>query len=246
MNIKARLEEVRSEYLYRMTRGDGELLCRVEHYITAHEGKMLRPKMVLHAAATLGDEVFLSRRTLLAAVCVEMLHNVSLLHDDVIDKADQRRGRPSVNTQWNNAVAVLVGDYCLAQIMQLLEEIDDRELSRRVNATVQAMVEAELMAQEVESRRSEVGGRKSEVGGTSDLLPQTSYLRIVDGKTASLFGLAAYCGNPACEEYGLHYGRLFQLRDDIADGEAPSFAAELIRQEEETLRAIKPQLPELI
>ena len=235
MTLEANIELVRDEYLRRVTCGCGDLLREVVAYATRRNGKMLRPRMLLAAAATLGDEVLNSRRTLLLAVAVEMLHNASLLHDDVIDGDATRRGQPSVNARWGNATAVLVGDHLLAQIMTLLDEVDDRDATRRINQTVLAMTEAELLAQEV-------GSRKSEVGGNSDLLSQTSYLKIIDGKTARLFATAASLGNPAYEDYGLHYGRLFQLRDDITDGEATPYTADLIRQEEAALAAIKPAL----
>ena len=235
MTLEANIELVRDEYLRRVTCGCGDLLREVVAYATRRNGKMLRPRMLLAAAATLGDEVLNSRRTLLLAVAVEMLHNASLLHDDVIDGDATRRGQPSVNARWGNATAILVGDHLLAQIMTLLDEVDDRDATRRINQTVLAMTEAELLAQEV-------GSRKSEVGGNSDLLSQTSYLKIIDGKTARLFATAASLGNPAYEDYGLHYGRLFQLRDDITDGEATPYTADLIRQEEAALAAIKPAL----
>ncbi len=208
-----------------MTQGNGDLLQQVEHYVVAHEGKMLRPQLTLLAAATLGDAVLNSRRTLLMATCVEMLHNASLLHDDVIDHADSRRGRPSVNAQWDSTVAVLVGDYHLAQIMQLLDEANDADASRMVNKTVIAMVEAELLAKETAE------------------LSKERYLRIIDGKTARLFATACALGNPEYEDFGLHYGRLFQLRDDIADGETTQWTDILIKEEENILAAIKHQLP---
>ena len=220
------LEAVRQEYLRRMTQGDGRLLREVEDYITARSGKMLRPQLTLLAAATLGPEHLNSRRTLLLATCVEMLHNASLLHDDVIDRADERRSRPSVNARWGNAVAVLVGDYHLAQIMRLLDEVNDADASRMVNNTVTAMVEAELLAQQV-------GGRPTS---------HEQYLTIVDGKTARLFATACALGNPAYEGFGLHYGRLFQLRDDVADGEATEWTPQLITDEEAALTTI-PGLP---
>lgn len=226
MNLEAKLQEVKDEYLRRMTCGDGTLLRQVEHYATTRTGKMLRPRMLLQAAATLGDTCFHSHRTLLLAVCVEMLHNASLLHDDVIDRADNRRGQPSVNAQWGNAVAVLVGDYLLAQIMHLLDEVDDREATRMVNRTVTIMVESELLQQEV------LAGRP---------IDRETYLDIIDGKTARLFATAAALGNPAYESYGLHYGRLFQLRDDQADGEDNAFTADLIKEEEAILSTL-PQL----
>lgn len=214
MNLEDKLNQVRTEYLRRMTQGDSHLLHEVDCYITSHSGKMLRPRMLLAAAATLGNEVLESKRTLLLAVCVEMLHNASLLHDDVIDRATERRGQPSVNNRWSSEVAVLVGDYHLAQIMQLLNEINDQQAAKHINNTVLQMVEAELLAQE------------------ADTLDAPKYLKIIDGKTASLFATAAALGNPACEYYGLHYGRLFQLRDDIADGEDTPFTQDLIKQEE--------------
>lgn len=223
MNLRTKLEEVRQEYLRRMTRGHLPLLREVEDYVTQHDGKMLRPRLTLLAAAERGEAHFDSRRTLLAATCVEMLHNVSLLHDDVIDKAETRRATASVNARWGNGVAVLVGDYLLAQIMQLLDEIDDSAAARRINSTVTAMVEAELLNQQV-------------IGG--EALTRDTYLAIVDGKTARLFATAAALGNPDYEDFGLHYGRLFQLRDDQADGESTPFTDALIEEEEQILGRI--------
>lgn len=222
MNLEPDLEQVRREYLRRMTQGDDALLRQVEDYISTRNGKMLRPRLLLQAAATLGDDVLHSRRTLLLAVCVEMLHNASLLHDDIIDRADTRRGQPSVNARWGNATAVLVGDWLLAQIMRLLDEVDDRDATRRVNDTVIDMVQSELIQQECPSP-----------------IDTATYLRIIDGKTARLFATACALGNPDYESFGLHYGRLFQMRDDIADGEAPDFAQELIEQETQEIDNLK-------
>ena len=220
MNLQTKLDEVRAEYMNRMTRGDIGLLQQVEQYVTAHDGKMLTMENAI--VGRLSDTLN-ARRTTLMATAVEMLHNVSLLHDDVIDQADERRSKPSVNARWGNSVAVLAGDYLLAQIMNLLDEIDNREASQRINKTVMAMVEAELLAQEVAQ------GQK---------LDAETYLRIIDGKTARLFATAAALGNPAYEDFGLHFGRLFQLRDDIDDGEASPFTNHLIEEEERILSTI--------
>lgn len=222
MNLEPELEQVRREYIRRMTQGDNTLLRQVEEYISARNGKMLRPRLLLMAAATRGDEALHSRRTLLLAVAVEMLHNASLVHDDIIDCADSRRGQPSVNARWGNATAVLVGDWLLAQIMRLLDEVDDRDATRLVNDTVIDMVQSELIQLECPSP-----------------IDTVTYLRIIDGKTARLFATACALGNPLYEDFGLHYGRLFQLRDDIADGEAPDFAQELIDKETQEINALK-------
>ena len=224
IDINARLEQVRQEYLERITRGNGALLREVENYAATRTGKMLRPRMLLSTAATLGHETFNSRRTLLLAVTVEMLHNASLLHDDVIDNDLQRRGQPSVNARYGNATAVLVGDYLLAQIMNLLDEVDDIDATRRINKTVLSMTEAELMAQELLKQPNSLTAKQ--------------YLTIIDGKTAQLFATAAALGNPEYENYGLHYGRLFQLRDDIADGDNNQYTADLILQEEAAINAL--------
>ena len=220
MNLEANLQIVRQEYLQRMTRGNGELLREVEGYVTGRNGKMLRPQMLLAAAATLGEDCLNSRRTLLLAACVEMLHNASL----------SRRSRPSVNAQWNNGVAVLVGDYHLAQIMNLLDEVNDHNATRLINQTVMEMVESELLAQEIDGKWQ------------STTMTAERYLRIIDGKTARLFATACALGNPDYEEFGLHYGRLFQLLDDQTDGEDNEFTADLIRQEEAALNALNHRL----
>lgn len=226
MNLEDSLQAVRTEFLSRMRRGNGHLLLEVEDFVTSRMGKMLRPQFTLLAADTLGQAS--SHRTLLLATAVEMLHNASLLHDDVIDHSDTRRGKPSVNALWNNSVAVLVGDFLLAQVMRILYEVNEPDTTQRVYQTVEAMAEAELLAQEA-------------VVSDAD-----RYLRIIDGKTARLFATACALGNPEYEEFGLHYGRLFQLRDDIDDGEANEYTEGLILQEKNILAAIKPQLPVLI
>ncbi|MGX8712590.1 MAG: polyprenyl synthetase family protein [bacterium] len=233
MNLKANLELVRQEYLRRMTGGNGQLLQQVEFYITERLGKMLRPQLTLLAADTLGQAN--NRRTLLLATAVEMLHNASLLHDDVIDHSENRRGKPSVNAHWNNAIAVLVGDYHLTSIMDLLCEINDNNVTRRINNTVKAMVEAELLQQESQ----QVNKSTSQINQESS----STYLKIIDGKTAHLFATACALGNPLYEEFGLHYGRLFQLRDDLSDGEATPFTKDLIQKEVDTLNTIKHTLP---
>lgn len=225
MTLDNNLKQVHDEYLRRMTRGNGQLLRHVEDYVSARNGKMLRPRLTLMAAATLGNDVLNSNRTLLLAVAVEMLHNASLLHDDVIDRADSRRGAPSVNARWGNAAAVLVGDYLLAQIMQLLNELNDSDAARRINNTVSAMVESELLALDLGSKPN----------------TREQYISIIDGKTARLFATAAALGNPAYEDYGLHYGRYFQLCDDRHDGESTQWTEPLLAEELEAIHATEAQ-----
>ena len=227
IDLQPLLDRVREEYLRRMTQGRGHLLLQVEQYVASQGGKMLRPRITLAAAATLGPEALHSRRTLLLAVAVEMLHNASLIHDDVIDHSPQRRGRPSVNARWNNGIAVLLGDYHLAHIMQLLDEVGDAEASRLINQTVISMVESELLQQELLAGRT---------------ITEEDYLTVIDGKTANLFATAAALGNPAYRQFGLHYGRLFQLRDDLDDHETTQWTSRLIEQEQLTLASMQEKL----
>lgn len=232
MNLKTRLDDVRAEYLRRLSpTDDTSLLAQIEQHITARMGKMLRPQLLLLAADTLGQAD--TPRTTLLAVAVEMLHNASLLHDDVIDHDDLRRGQPSANARFGNTAAVLAGDYLLAQVMTILHEVDDRDAALLVNRTVTTMVQAELL--------------QLQTINSASLIPNSStYLHIIDGKTASLFACACALGNPLYYDFGLHYGRLFQLRDDIADHEDNPFTANLIEQETAALAAIKNHLPILI
>lgn len=229
MNLKTRLDDVRAEYLRRLSpTDDTSLLAQLEQHITARMGKMLRPQLLLLAADTLGQAD--TPRTTLLAVAVEMLHNASLLHDDVVDHDDLRRGQPSANARFGNTAAVLAGDYLLAQVMTILHEVDDRDAALLVNRTVTIMVQAELL--------------QLQTINSASLIPDSStYLRIIDGKTASLFACACALGNPLYYNFGLHYGRLFQLRDDIADHEDNPFTANLIEQETAALAAIKNHLP---
>ena len=252
MNLKTRLDDVRAEYLRRLSpTDDTSLLAQLEQHITARMGKMLRPQLLLLAADTLGQAD--TPRTTLLAVAVEMLHNASLLHDDVIDHDDLRRGQPSANARFGNTAAVLAGDYLLAQVMTILHEVDDRDAALLVNRTVTTMVQAELL--QLQTSNEKLGIRNEELADAEKnpnspipnskfLIPNSStYLRIIDGKTASLFACACALGNPLYYDFGLHYGRLFQLRDDIADHEDNPFTANLIEQETAALAAIKNHLP---
>lgn len=248
MNLEPELEQVRREYLRRMTQGDNTLLRQVQEHITSRFGKMLRPRLLLLAAATLGDEALASRRTLLLATCVEMLHSASLLHDDIIDRADTRRGLPSVNARWGNATAVLAGDWLLAQIMRLLDEVDDRQATRLVNDTVIDMVQAELLQLQMNEERKTKNEERADAtnpnpdNSSFSTLNSSLYMKIIDGKTARLFATACALGNPLYEDFGLHYGRLFQMRDDLADGEAPAFVHELIQRETQEIDNLQYKL----
>ncbi|MBR6991350.1 MAG: polyprenyl synthetase family protein [Bacteroidales bacterium] len=186
------------------------LLKEVEEYLNQFPGKRLRPLLVLLAAETCGT---LDDRHIIAAAIVEMLHNATLMHDDVVDESPRRRGHDSVRHRWSNQVAVLCGDYYLAQTMSALHEINDSNATCIVNKAVRTMCEGEL----------------KQLASANCPLDTESYIDIIGSKTASL--LSACCELGACHivnhtespyrqamrNFGYHYGIVFQIRDDMHD-----------------------------
>lgn len=192
--------------------GEVPLLNEVGQYISEQPGKQLRPKMVLLAAKACGH--YKPQHMLLAAA-VEMLHNASLLHDDVVDESDSRRGRDSIRHRWSNQVAVLCGDYYLAQVMGMLQKVNDNECTDIFNRTVATMCMGELIQ------------LKNVDQGHPDL---DTYLKVIGSKTASLMATCCELGarnldtaqNPEQQwfrDFGYHYGLAFQIRDDLHDTE---------------------------
>jgi octaprenyl-diphosphate synthase len=185
------------------------LLDTVVRYILRQKGKQARPILVLLSAAVAGG---ISRRSYVAATMVELLHTATLVHDDVVDEADERRGFPSINAVWKNKVAVLVGDYLLSRGLLVAVEYDEFGFLKITSDAVRRMSEGELL-QIQKSRQLDI--REEE------------YFRIISDKTASLIGTCCKLGaasasdDPATAEafqrYGEMVGIAFQIRDDIFD-----------------------------
>lgn len=185
------------------------LLDIVVRYILRQKGKQVRPILVMLAAAVAGD---VSRRSYVAATMVELLHTATLVHDDVVDEADERRSFPSINAVWKNKVAVLVGDYLLSRGLLVAVENDEFEFLKITSDAVRRMSEGELL-QIQKSRQLDI--REDE------------YFRIISDKTASLIGTCCALGaasattdvdaRQALRNYGELVGIAFQIRDDIFD-----------------------------
>lgn len=196
----------------RLAASDVPLLDEVEQYLARHAGKQLRPLLVLLSAKAAFGRV--ERKHILAAAAVEMLHNATLMHDDVVDESDSRRGSSSIRGRWGNQVAVLCGDYYLTQVLSLMHDIDEPQLADVVNNTVVSMCQGELR------QLSLVRAQKHS---------ELDYLEVIGAKTANLMSLCCYCGaynfelhqfDPSAESlrrYGYNYGMLFQIHDDIND-----------------------------
>ena len=207
-------------YFEQTLQADTEPMDSIMRYVLATQGKRLRPMLVLLSAKLFGE---VNEKTFRAATFVEMVHSATLIHDDVVDNADQRRSKASVKARFGSLSAVLAGDYLLAKAMLLIA--DEAGILDEMLRTAAAMSEGELMQNIV-----------------ADCVPQSGktaqYLEIITRKTAQLMRSCCVAGAMsvgASEEqirqisdFGLHFGLLFQLRDDLLDGENVELAQALL------------------
>lgn len=202
---------------------EGDLLQEMLTYALSSRGKGVRPMLTLLSASMskereelhseeCGKERNCSKRTYLAAMLVEMIHTASLIHDDVLDEADERRGRPSVNAKWQSNMAVILGDYILARTMSIGMASAQYDLISYIGSAMATLCEGEVLqsqhAQRFDTKRSD-------------------YFDIIYQKTASLLGVSAALGalsvGASREEvdrmrkFGEAIGIAFQIQDDILD-----------------------------
>lgn len=219
MNLKEIQAPVRQEMMIfeekfrELMRSDVILLDRIMNYIVKRKGKQIRPLFVLLTAGMCGG---ITEATYRGAALIELLHTATLVHDDVVDESDYRRGFFSVNALWKNKIAVLVGDYLLSRGLLLSVDHNDFDLLRIVSNAVKEMSEGELL-QSAKSRLLDI---------TEDV-----YYEIIRQKTASLIASccavgasSAQAGQPLIElarRFGEKVGIAFQIKDDLFDyGEA--------------------------
>lgn len=186
-----------------------ELLNSATNHIRRRNGKMMRPILVMLISRLFGD---VSRRTLHAAVSLELLHTASLVHDDVVDESRERRGQPSVNALFNNKVAVLVGDYLLATSLVHAELTGSHQIVSIVSQLGQELSEGELLQLSNISNKS---------------FSEAVYFDVIRKKTAALFSACTKAGAYSVVDddekaemarlFGEYVGICFQIRDDIFD-----------------------------
>ncbi len=123
-------------------RTDNSLLSDVFSVVLARRGKQLRPLLVLLSAKLCHG---INEKTIMSAVALEMLHTASLIHDDVVDGSDMRRGLPSVNARWNNKIAVLVGDFMLAKVIDILSKLRNVKILGIVSEMGKSLSDGELL-----------------------------------------------------------------------------------------------------
>lgn len=208
-NIISKELELFEEHFRDAVRSRVALLDRIMEYIVKRKGKQLRPMFVLLSAKLGGPITESSYR---AASLVELLHTATLVHDDVVDEADERRGFFSINALWKNKIAVLVGDYLLSKGLLLSLNNKDHQILQILSEAVKMMSEGELLQIE-KSRKLN--------------LDESVYYDIINGKTASL--LASACAAGACSTFenqediekmrlfGEKVGMAFQVKDDLFD-----------------------------
>ncbi len=187
------------------------LLNRITYYIVNRKGKQMRPMFVFLCAKLLNNgEV--TERTYRGASVIELIHTASLVHDDVVDESNKRRGFFSINALWKNKIAVLVGDYLLSKGMLLCIQHEDFDLLKIISVAVREIVEGELLQIE-KARRLDI--------------TEEVYYEIIRQKTATL--IASCCSLGACSvkpdsqdvetfrKFGELCGMAFQIKDDLFD-----------------------------
>ena len=184
------------------------LLDKITHYIIRRKGKQMRPMFIFLSAKMLGE---VNDKTYDAASLVELLHTATLVHDDVVDDANERRGFFSVNALWKNKIAVLVGDFMLSKVLLLSIEKNNLRLLEIVARAVREMSEGELLQIE-KARRLDI---------TEDV-----YFDVIRKKTASLIATCCEGGaisvdredmSATMRQFGELVGLAFQIKDDIFD-----------------------------
>lgn len=205
--VRARLDEVEAA-LEKAVRADSDMLARTSSYLLKAGGKRFRPMLVL-LSGYFGDPT--DPRLIAGSAAIELVHQATLYHDDVIDEADARHGVPAANVRWNNTVAILTGDYLFARASEISTDLGT-DICALLARTIATLCDGQI-------REVEAAGR---VDQTED-----TYMEIIRRKTGALIATSCRLGGmlsdaPAedvdvLEEFGEALGLAFQLSDDIMD-----------------------------
>lgn len=199
-------------YFNKTLKSEVPLLKIILNYVLRRKGKQMRPLLVFLTAKLNGP---ISESTFVAATFIELLHTASLVHDDVVDEANERRGVLSINALWNSKIAVLLGDYMLAKGMLISVETRRFDMLGIVSEAVKSMSEGELLQLQKSIKLH---------------LSEEDYFRIIKSKTAALIAACTACGTrsvsddsdivASMKEFGENIGIAFQIKDDILDYES--------------------------
>ncbi len=190
-------------------RSEVGLVENIGQYIVDGGGKRLRPLLVLLLTKALGYE---GRQHLDLAAIIEFIHTATLLHDDVVDVSELRRGRPTANAKWGNAPSVLVGDFLYSRAFQMMVTIGNMEIMAILSDTTNTISEGEV---------------QQLVNAKDPRVTEENYMNVIHKKTAALFEAACETGavlagatprvRTEARRYGFHLGLAFQLIDDALD-----------------------------
>jgi octaprenyl-diphosphate synthase len=221
------------EFIRASLDSDVVLINQIANYIIAGGGKRLRPMLLVLAARACGYQ---GDAHVALAVIIEFIHTATLLHDDVVDESDTRRGQQSAHAVWGNAASVLVGDFLYSRSFQLMVALDSMRIMDILADTTNMISEGEVL-QLLNMGDPEVS--------------EDAYLSVIDSKTAKLFEAACRLGavisqqdetvENALADYGNHLGCAFQVADDVLDYDGDG--AELGKNVGDDLAEGKPTLP---
>ncbi len=188
---------------------DVELINQIVAYIRSLPSKHIRPALVLLSARLCGEP---NERSVICSSLVEILHTATLIHDDIVDEAQTRRGKPSVNALWKNKISVLLGDFLFSKSLRSMLKLRDFEALELLSLTSELLSSGEILQIE-----------KSQ----NDGMDEPTYYRMIWAKTASLFATSCKVGAitvgasadkcTALFEYGRNLGMAFQIKDDLFD-----------------------------
>jgi octaprenyl-diphosphate synthase len=211
------------EFVKENITAEGDLMREMLSYALSSRGKGVRPMLTMLCASLMntavsvdkgesGKERHCSKRTYLAAMLVEMIHTASLIHDDVLDEADERRGRASVNAKWQSDMAIILGDFILARTMALGMASAQYDIMSYIGTAMATLCEGEVL-QSQHARNLDTS--------------RDDYFAIIYQKTASLLGVSAALGALSVgasredidrmRKFGEAIGIAFQIQDDILD-----------------------------
>ena len=210
--IADRMEEFEEFVRKSFNEKPGTMMAEMIEYILSSRGKGLRPMLTMLSAAAVSPTGNFGKRTMLAAMLVEMIHTASLVHDDVIDESLLRRGKASVNARWQSRNAVLVGDYILARNMDIGLKSGQYDLLTHIIGSMATLCEGEILQSDHASKLN---------------ISKEAYFDIIYKKTAALFGSCASAGAlsvgadrrkvEGMNKFGEMLGMAFQIVDDILD-----------------------------
>jgi octaprenyl-diphosphate synthase len=207
-------------YFSKTMRSEIPFLNIILNYILRRKGKQMRPLLVFLTAKLNGN---IGEPTYEAATFIELLHTASLVHDDVVDDAQERRGALSINALWNSKIAVLVGDYLLSKGMLISVEKNRFDMLEIVSEAVKSMSEGELLQLQKARKQN---------------IKEEDYFKIIKCKTAALISACTACGAKSVtedpdtllvmKEFGENIGVAFQIRDDILDYEGTGLTGKTV------------------